>query len=160
MTTESFVSMAPAGLPGVVAPTWGSVTVTADRFTVSNMSGQRLTSLAWKTPEADGHRPIVEFPYFEPVRQMLSQPIISQIPAALGPFLILSDFDKNWDVARLRPLQTAVEVDIAYVPGYDCGRYPSKNWSDGIDTSVLGSYELLAPWRLSLPYPPLFSATR
>jgi Acetoacetate decarboxylase (ADC) len=137
-----------------------SVSVTAERYTVTSMTGQRLTSLAWKADEGVGHRPIAEYPHFEPVRQMLSQPIISMVPLAMGPFFILSDFDKAWDVATVRPLHTALEVDVEYVPGYAGGRYPMSDWSPGIDSSVLGSYELRAPWRLSLPYPPLLSFRR
>jgi hypothetical protein len=91
---------------------------------------------------------------------MLSQPIISMVPASLGPFFILSDFDKNWDVAAVQPIQTGLEVDVEYVPGYGGGRYPVSGWSPGIDESVLGSYELRAPWRLSIPYPPVFSFRR
>ncbi len=139
------------------AKAMASVNVTADRFTVTSVAGQRLTSLAWQTPNDGAFGPIAEYAHFEPVRQMLSQPIISMLPAAMGPFFILSDFDKNWDVATVRPLQTSLEVDVAYVPGYECGRYPASGWSPGIDSSVLGSYELRAPWRLSLPYPPLLS---
>jgi len=91
---------------------------------------------------------------------MLTQPIISMLPAAMGPFFILSDFDKDWQTATVRPLETILEVDVEYVPGYSGGRYPGTGYSKGIDESVLGSYELRAPWRLSLPYPPLFAARR
>lgn len=141
------------GFPKVM----GSFLVTADRYTITDLSGERLTSLAWYNDAAKGHKPIAAYPHFEPVRQMLSQPIISMMPASLGPFFILSDFDKKWDVATVRPLRTALEVDVEYVPGYAGGRYPAQGWSPGIDESVLGSYELRAPWRLSLPYPPLFN---
>lgn len=137
-----------------------SFDVTADRYTVTSLAGQRLTSVAWKARANHGFLPIAEYPHFAPVRQMLTQPIISMVPAALGPFFILSDFDKDWDVATVRPLQTVLDVDVEYVPGYPGGRYPEKGWSPGIDQSVLGSYELRAPWRLSLPYPPLLSFTR
>ncbi|HUI77146.1 MAG TPA: acetoacetate decarboxylase family protein [Bryobacteraceae bacterium] len=137
----------------------GSVTVTAERYTVTSLTGLRVTSLAWKPEEAD-YRPIAEYGNFEPVRQMLSQPVIALAPASIGPFFILSDFDKAWDVATIRPLHTALEVDVEYVPGFAGGRYPADGWSPGIDSSVLGSYVLRAPWRLSLPYPPLLSFRR
>src|SRR5579872_6637024 len=78
--------------------------VTAERYTITSFAGQRLTSLSWKTEGEGVHRPIASYPHFAPVREMLSQPIISMVPAALGPFFILSDFDKNWDVATVRPL--------------------------------------------------------
>jgi hypothetical protein len=137
-----------------------SVTVTARSYAVTSLAGQRLTSLAWKKPDQEEFLPIAEYANFEPVRQMLTQPIISMVPAAMGPFFILSDFDKDWTVATLRPLETNLEVDLEYVPGYPGGRYPASGWSPGIDASVLGSYELRAPWRLSLPYPPLFASGR
>jgi hypothetical protein len=137
-----------------------TVVVTAETYTVTSFTGQRLTSLAWKNPEQPEYRPIWEFPNFEPVRQMLSQPIISMVPFAMGPFFILSDFDKAWEVATLRPIETSLEVDVEYVPGFSGGRYPASDWSPGIDASVLGSYELRAPWRLSLPYPPVFAFRR
>jgi len=138
----------------------GSVNVTATSYTVTTITGQRLTSLSWKNPGKQPFLPIAQVEHFEPVRQMLTQPIISMLPAAMGPFFILSDFDKDWQTATVRPLETALEVDVEYVPGYSGGRYPGTGYSKGIDESVLGSYELRAPWRLSLPYPPLFAARR
>ena len=133
-----------------------TVNVTAESYTVTSMAGQRLTSLAWKKLDGE-HRPIREYPNFEPVRQMLSQPIISMLPLAMGPFFILSDFDKQWETATVCPMQTSLEVDVEYVPGYPGGRTPASGWSPGIDQSVIGSYELRALWRLSLPYPPLLA---
>jgi hypothetical protein len=137
-----------------------SATVTATSYTVNSLAGQRLTALTWKKPKQEELRPIAECKHFEPVRQMLTQPIISMLPAAMGPFFILSDFDKAWEVATIRPLETSLEVDVEYVPGYAGGRYPASGYSPGIDASVLGSYELRAPWRLSLPYPPLMAFRR
>lgn len=133
-----------------------SFQLTAGRYSISSLSGQRVTSLAWRAEEGAIHKPVAEYPNFAPVQAMLTQPIISQVPAAMGPFFILSDFDKDWDRATVRPLRTVVEVDLEYVPGYSAGRYPAGDWAPGIDQSVIGSYELKAPWRLSLPYPPLF----
>ena len=114
-------------------------------------------SLAWEVEEDSGFQPVAECANFQPILRMVSQPLISAVPFSLGPFFALSNFDKNWDVATVRPLRTAVEVDVSFLPGYDCGRYPSEGWSPGIGQSVLGSYELRAPWRLSFPYPPLMS---
>lgn len=137
-----------------------SMVVTPDRYTVTSLTGQRMTSLAWKTLQEGEYRPIAEYALFEPVRQMVSQPLISMVPGSMGPFFVLSDFDKAWDVATIRPIETALEVDVEYVTGFSGGRYPGSGWSPGIDSSALGSYELRAPWRLSLPYPPLFSFRR
>jgi hypothetical protein len=137
-----------------------TVTVTGDSYTVNALGGQRVTSLQWKKSKNTEHKPIAEYANFEPVRQMLNQPILSMVPLARGPFFILSDFDKQWNVATVRPMETVLEVDVEYVPGYPAGRYPAAGWSAGIDRSVLGSYELLAPWRLSMPYPPLMALRR
>ncbi len=131
-------------------------TVTSDTYSVTDDNDRPITTVSWEA--AGEHRPIREYANFEPVRQMLSQPIISQVPASLGPFFILSDFDKNWAVATVRPLRTAMDVFVEYVPGFSGGRYPETGLSPGIDESVLGCYELRAPWRLSLPYPPLASS--
>jgi hypothetical protein len=112
-----------------------------------------VTAMTWKA--TGEHRPIDQYELFEPIRRTISQPFVSLVPAALGPFFILSDFDKQWDVATIRPFETVTEVFEAYVPGYDPGRYPGEGRSPGIDASVLGSYELRSPWRLTLPYPPV-----
>jgi hypothetical protein len=135
-----------------------SVTVTGTSYAIDSLAGSRVSSLAWKASEPHPFKPIAEYPNFEPIRQMLTQPIISSVPAAMGPFFALSDFDKDWAAATLSPLQTRVEVNVEYVPGYPAGSYPATGWSPGIDSSVLGSYELKAPWRLSLPYPPMFAS--
>jgi len=136
------------------------VTVTGASYAVTSLAGSRLTSLSWKQPERDEFKPLAEYPNFEPVRRMLTQPIISMLPIGMGPFFVLSDFDKDWDVAIVRPLQTKVEVDVEYVSGYRAAVYPVSEWSPGIDSSVFGSYELRAPWRLSLPYPPMLASRR
>ena len=115
--------------------------------------GPPITSLTWE-PTGE-HRPVGDYAHFQPIRQILSQPLISMLPMSLGPFFVLSDFEKGWDVATLRPLQTVTHVHRQYVPGYDVGRYPSTARSPGIDRSVLGSFELWPPLRLTLPYPPL-----
>jgi acetoacetate decarboxylase len=144
-------SLIPWGFPREMA----SVNVTANRYTVASESGQRLTSLTWRTKGEGAYRPIAQYPNFKPVRQMLSQPLISQ-----GPIFILDDFDKAWDFAMVRPLRTVLEVDVAYVEGFECGSSPASGLSPGIDSSVLGSYELRVPWRLGVPYPPLLSVRR
>lgn len=149
---------------GILA--WGfakslaSIQVTADSFTISELSGLRLTALSWKAKTTGNYAPVGNWPNFAPIRAMLDQPLISMFPATLGPFFLLSDFDRNWDVAAIKPMETVLEVDIEFVPGYRAGRYPASGWSPGIHKSVLGSYELRVPWRLSVPYPPIFSFRR
>jgi Acetoacetate decarboxylase (ADC) len=131
--------------------------LTTDRYSISELSGARITSLSWKAEAGGRHRPIADWPNFAPVRDMLRQPMILRYPLGLGPFFVAANFDRNWDTAVLQPIQTVLDVDYEYVPGYPAGRYPGSGWSPGIDESVLGSYELVAPWWLSMPYPPLFS---
>jgi Acetoacetate decarboxylase (ADC) len=130
-----------------------SFQVTADRYTFSSTGGQRYASLTWKATGV--HRPVRDYDQFEPIRQLLNQPLISMLPGSLGPFFTISDFEKQWDAATIQPLATALEIDLEYVTGFPGGRYPARGTSPGIDETVLGSYELLTPWRLSLPYPPL-----
>ena len=131
-------------------------TVTADRYSVANDNDQPITTVSWEaagelSPDPPSTR------NFEPVRQMLSQPIISQVPASLGPFFILSDFDKNWDVATVRPLATTMDVFVEYVPGFAGGRYPAEGRSPG-NRRVRARF--LRAARAVAPEPPLPAARR
>ena len=152
---HSFVTVAGFAFWGF-GKSMAHISLTPDRYTVSSPAGVRLVSLRWKAA-ANGHRTPAGYPAFEPIRQILSQPLISMLPAAGGPFRVLTDFHRNWQTAALRPLQTILEIDAPYGPGFDCDRYPSSDWSTGIDTSTLGSFELSTPWFLSFPYSPLIA---
>jgi hypothetical protein len=130
-----------------------------DRFVIRTQREQTLTSLAW-TPTGK-FKPINEYPNFEPVRRMLDQPLISQVPPLGGPIYVVSDFDRRWEVATVRPLEITITIDEDFVP--DCRSFASctigrGTTAPGIDESPLGSYELVAPWRLSLPYLPIMRA--
>lgn len=129
-----------------------SFTVTADSYTVISSRGANVTSLSLAPSGA--FRPIAEMPSFDPIRAMHDQPIISMLPIAMGPFFVCSSFDKDWGNGTIRPLQTVTRVDEAYVPGLDIGTFPEAGKAPGIDESVLGSYEMRLPWRLSMAYPP------
>jgi hypothetical protein len=142
------------GLPKELA----NLQVTSNQYVVFDPCGKRLTSLSWNQDSGKDFRSVGELPNFDPIRWMLTRPIISMMPAALGPFFVVSEFQIQWEAATLRPLQTKVEVDVAFVPGYECGRYPASGWSPGIDQSVLGSYELQAPWKITTIYPPLLAS--
>ena len=121
------------------------------RYTVAHVNGQPLLSCSY---EAVGvARPIAEYACFEVQRQALSQPLISLVPLAMGPFLALAGFPKRWDVAMLRPLETVTEVFTDYLIGLSPGRYPPTGRSAGIDASVIGAYEFQAPWQLTGPHP-------
>lgn len=128
------------------------LSVTRDAFTVDRR-GERLISLQF---EAKGdYAPADRFPHFEPVRQIMTQPLVSQVPLALGPFFACSDFDRQVEEGKMRPLSTVVEIDEQFVAGLPCGRFPAHGRAPGIDVSPLGSYEIRCPWRQGLIYPPM-----
>ena len=133
-----------------------SVTVTADRWAVSTREGDPLISLDFEETDA-GYQPVDYYPnferYYEPVTGVMTQPLVSLVPAAVGPFFICSNFDKKWDEALVRPLRTAVHIDQSFVPALPCGRFPGDGYAAGIDASRTGSFEVKAHWRLGLPYP-------
>jgi hypothetical protein len=59
------------------------------------------------------------------------------------------------------PTRDDTSIDEDFVP--DCKSFATctigrGTTAPGIDKSVLGSYELVAPWRLSLPYLPIMRA--
>jgi hypothetical protein len=128
-----------------------AVTVDEGRYAVRSLDGDPLVSLGFEP--TGGYRHVYDEPNFEPMRRVMSQPVISQVPAAIGPWFVASNFDKKWDCATLRPLSTVVHVTQAIVPGLPCGRFPVHGHAPGIDHSPLGSFELQARWRLTLPYP-------
>lgn len=125
-------------------------------FAIRSQGGQALTSLSWKPVAA--FKPVSSYPNFEPIRRMLDQRLISQLPPLGGPVFVVSDFDRRWEAATVRPLETSIAIDQDFVP--DCTSFATATvgrgtTSPGIDTSVLGSYELVTPWRLSFPYLPI-----
>ena len=133
--------------------------VFADNIVIRDVSEKPMTSLAW-TPSGP-FKTIAGYRKFEPIRQMLDQPLISQVPPMGGPIFVISDFDKRWDAATIRPLEITLAIDDDFVNGCrsfaDCTCGPGTT-APGIDRQALGSYELVAPWRLSLPYLPIMRA--
>jgi hypothetical protein len=129
-----------------------SFSVDANHYIVTSLTGQRLASLDYTPKRNRGFRPVAQYPSFEPIRQILSQKLISMVPASIGPFFVLSDFDKAFDdpSASVEPIQTTLDVDVAYVQGLKCGR---QTPAPGLE-----SWELKVPWSLSLPYPPLLAS--
>jgi len=124
------------------------------RYAIDGEDGAPQISMQW---ESRGQpQPQAAYPHFAPVREMLSQPVVSQLPASLGPIFVLSEFNKDWTRATLQPLATSVRVDAEFLSGFDTGNHPAAGLSESIDESVLGSYELNAPWLLGLPHAPLF----
>jgi hypothetical protein len=115
-------------------------------YTVTNLSGRRLVSLDWSADGGDGYLPAAGFSVFEALRQLLDQTLISAFPAA-SPYFSLTDFDRNWNLGKVRPLRTVLDVDPAYMPGFSGGSFSAAS----------ASYEFSAPWWLSLPYGPAAS---
>jgi hypothetical protein len=128
-----------------------AVTETENRYTVMSPAGRPLVSLEWNG-EAEFRSAAFGYGNFEPVRQMLSQPLVTSFPAAAGPFAALTDFDRRWPLGTVRPVSAVLQVEPGYMPGFDGGQYNATG--PGSDSRVIGSYELSAPWWLSLPYAP------
>lgn len=127
------------------------IAVTGDHFAVSDLSGAPQLAL-----DFEGHGdllPIDHFPHFAPLRAAMDQPMLTALPPGMGPIAICSRFDKHWPTVGLRPLSTAVTIEQAFLPGLPCGRFPGHGCSAGIDVSSLGSYELRAHCRQTVPYP-------
>lgn len=125
------------------------------RTSISSMSGEKLTSLSWQAQ--GGFAGVDAYEKFEPIRRMLDQPLVSLLPAALGPFPVVAPFEKQWAMARVRPLETVLTVTSEFITGFAPGRYPATGKAPGIDVSILGSYEYVAPWRLGTPFPPMMA---
>jgi hypothetical protein len=122
-------------------------------FHIMRADGRRVLSLSYDA--AGDAKPIADYPHFELQRQAISQPLISMVPLGVGPCFVVAGFPKRWDVATLRPIKTVTEVFTDYVIGLSSGRYPSTGRSKAIDASVMGAYELYAPFQVGSPHPPL-----
>ncbi|MFO0756797.1 MAG: acetoacetate decarboxylase family protein [Byssovorax sp.] len=125
--------------------------LTARRFSVAQ-EGEPLISLDFE-PRGP-FRSLASFPRMAPIREIMRQPLVSQVPAAVGPFFAFSDFHRDVEGGEIRPLATVVQIDEQFLPGLPCGRFPAEMQAPGIDTSALGSYEIRSPWRQGLIYPP------
>lgn len=124
--------------------------VTNSHIALASYRGDPLVSLDYE-PQGD-YRPVTEYPQFADLCGVMSQPLVSQLPAAMGPFLACSSYDKDWSRAVLRPIRTKVTIQTSFVPNLPCGEFGDGGLS--ITGSPLGSVEIKAPWRLSLLYPP------
>lgn len=138
-----------------LAKQMAQMTVTEDSWTVHDPDGKRIIGLDF-TPTGD-YVPLAQMPNFAPYCRpetgIMVQPLVSMMPAGVGMFPVCSDFDKKWDDAVVRPLETQIHIDNAFVPGLPCGTFPAAERAPGIDVSVLGSFQVLAHWRMSLAYP-------
>jgi hypothetical protein len=126
-------------------------TVDDRRWAVATPDGRPVATLDIDVYGEPG--PVDRYPNFEPLRRIMSQPLISLLPATLGPYVCFSDFDKRWDTAVVRPASTKVTVHHEYVSGIPCGVFPSEGMTPGIDRDPLGSVEVRARFRQSLVRP-------
>jgi hypothetical protein len=133
------------------------VNVSESSYTVASPAGRQLASLIWTGSGDEAQVAIDGGCHFDPIRQMLTQPLISLSPAAVGPFLTLTDFDRNWNLASIRPIRAVLDIDPLYLPGFEGGRYATSGDLAETSPRLLGSYEMSAPWWLSFPYLPLLT---
>ena len=131
-----------------------AIEVSRDSYTITSFAGRRLASLRWSYCEDRAGSAFGEDPRFKAIRELLSQTLISRSPAPIGPLLNLTDFDRDWNRAAVRPLHAVLEVDPCYVPGFDGGRYVVNGAPADPEYSVIGCYEISTQWWLSFPYLP------
>ena len=137
-----------------------TVAVTGNRYTVASLTGEPLALLEWSAYGGGGPREPAGYPGFEPMRRMLSQPLISVFPAASGPLFSLTDFDRRWNLTTVQPLDSVLNVASSYLPGFKCGSFTLPGGPREIGSSLPESFELSGPWWLSLPYNPSLPFSR
>lgn len=134
-----------------------TMTVTKNSWAVHDNAGNDLISFDFDIPGTGEYVPVPSVenfrPYCAPEVGIMVQPLVSMLPAGVGMFPICSDFDKKWDDAVIRPLEGTVNINQAIIPGLPTGRFPSEGRCPGIDADVLGAFQVLAHWRMTLPYP-------
>ena len=114
-------------------------------FTPGN-DGEPIVSLSY---EATGDfQPMTRVPNHEVILDVMRQPLICCQPFSRGPLFSCADHVNDWERAQVRPLHTTMRIDDAFVPGLVVGTYRSR----GIDMSPLGSFQLRAPFTLTLPH--------
>ncbi|MDI1442607.1 hypothetical protein [Polyangium sp. 6x1] len=112
----------------------------------SGSGGEPLVSLRY---EVTGEfQPATQAPNHEAILDVLRQPLICCQPISRGPLFSCADHESDWERAQVRPLDTTMRIEDAFVPGLVVGTYRSR----GIDRSPLGSFELRAPFKLTLPH--------
>jgi hypothetical protein len=109
--------------------------------------GDKLVDVTWHA-ESEAER--VECnKAFEIQRRIMSQPVISRQPLAIGPFFSCSDYDKTWSTADVKPIRTRTSIRSLYVPGLSPGDYEGQALGE---KNPLGSFELRTHWSLTFPY--------
>jgi hypothetical protein len=121
-------------------------------YRVSGEDRRPIVTVSWE--DGGPFRPVHEFQYFPPIQRALEQPLIGMLPGSVGPWFVVADFPKRWEVTTIRPIRTVMDVHTNYVVGFYSGRYPYVGTSYGIDAAVTGSFEMRTEWLMSAPYPP------
>jgi hypothetical protein len=127
------------------------VDVNANSYLVSSLEGEAILKLEFGL--SGPSKPAHEWPLIGPMQAIMTQPIVSQLPMALGPFVACSNFDKDWTTATVQPLKTVVNIYKSYVQGLPTGRYPAVGASATIAHSTTGSFVMKTEWRQGLIYP-------
>lgn len=130
------------------------VRVNGDSYTVTSLAGQRLASLRWSAYDEEARPAIGGYEEFEPVRRMMSQTLLSFSPAALGPILTLTDFDRSWNLATVRKLRAKLDIDANYFSGFSGAHCHTIDESGHASGWATGGFEVSAQWWLSYPYLP------
>jgi hypothetical protein len=125
--------------------------VTENSYRVTSLSGQPLASLSWNTTSEDAFT-AAPYSLIIIIRAILSQTMVSRMPAAVGPFFSLSDFIRYLDIPI--PIPTTVEVDALNIQVQPREGLRAEEWQPGVGSSVLGGFTAFVPWVLSLPYLP------
>lgn len=116
------------------------------RVFTSGGDGDPIVSLRY---EVTGEfQPMARVPNHEAILDVLRQPLICCQPISRGPLFSCADHENDWEHAQVRPLDTTMRIEDAFVPGLVVGTYRSR----GIDMSPLGSFQLRASFKLTLPH--------
>ncbi len=123
-----------------------------DRFLIHGPASEPVIDLT-NTTDAP-FLPANEVQEFAAWREIQRMPLVTRLPLGVGPLCVLSDYDKKWDITRVRPLHTALDLVDPPLRGVPRGRFPESGWAPGFDRTPLGSFEMQTRIRGSLPYPP------
>lgn len=122
-------------------------------YAIESIEGHRLASLHY-LPQGESWSPVRERSDFEPLRQILSQPLITQVPFGHGPGFACTDYDKAWTQARVRPIRATVKTSSLAVRGLPTRRFPETGEMFGFSPEHhLGCFELDTPFQASLLHP-------
>ena len=123
-------------------------------YTISSPTGAPMARLAWNGSGGEARAAIYGYQDFDALRSMLSQPLISFLLSAAGPVPVLTDFDRNWNLATVRRIHPVLEILPCYQHGFEGEFREIPGEEERTGPALVGAYELSGPWWLSFPYPP------